>query len=74
MKCSDKGYLKIQKAHLILSTQDMCPLQFSGIYSNNFEEECKHPNKLENQDVTEIMKNLYFFLFFILYLLVLGIE
>jgi hypothetical protein len=45
------------KAVLILSTQQMCPLQYSGAANaGNVEKQCKYPGRLEHQDVSDIIK------------------
>ena len=49
----------IQKAELVLSTRDMCPLQYTGADMNNVQTECLPPFNLFMTDATTILKALY---------------
>jgi hypothetical protein len=59
LTCADDAKLMIQKAELILSTRDMCPLQYTGADMGNVQTECLPPFNLFMTDATTILKALY---------------
>ncbi len=59
LTCADDSKLMIQKANLVLSTRDQCPLQYTGKDEGNIQTQCLAPYNLFMTDATIILQALY---------------
>ena len=58
LKCADDAKLMIQKADLVISNREKCPLQYTGVDVNNAPTQCVAPFNMFMTDATIILKTL----------------